>query len=268
MSEQLPSPIETPDTLLCIFRYCEPLQLCHTIACVCRSWRQLAKHKSLWHHHCSSLWQGKLYILSQAINARVCSPLSAFKLSFIDQRRNVITFDELTSIAWKFKAKYRSSHIAPNESISCRFAKDRSLQVPPIGSFHWRLASDMNHGRYRYSYQDHLLRDTNPGWFGYRNCYKTKKGNRLKLKFQSLQKSKVTTSVRSGIQGLRRRWIRSSKKKEGAKDESNDENKDVTAKAVRGRYIVVDQYPPLVVLRNEEHWGYTLENNWVVFTSW
>ena len=318
-SELKIEPTEIPDILLHIFTFCEPLQLCHTLSLVCSTWNNITKHKCLWHKHCTDLWKGKLYIINIAINKRISSPYNAYKISYIDRKRNVISFDELTRIKWNFTMKYRSNHFDENEVILSKFTKDYQLDLPRFGTeFRWKFVNGrFNRWKQYELYDDYCdkhsndVKHTNYGWIQYIKTNKKQKKkkyiqstkNKLKQKFIKFDKTKIKNSINSGMKQLRRKLTIKKKsdhnicnddkkteeydkaceeeeeeveeKSEQDKGNDNESGSDIddfeciapNGDTNEGRFIQVNQYPPLFVFR-DENWGFILENKWVIFTSY
>ena len=305
MLSRLPStelhliPTEIPDILHHVFKYCESLELCKNICLVCSSWNQVAKHKNIWHFHCDQLWKGKLFIILMAINKRISSPYLAYKISYIDRKRNVISYDELTRIKWNFRLKYRSHHFGDKDITVCQFTKQHVLKLPPFGEFNWKFVKGRFtkwRGKSVYDNDsDDDINKTNFGWIEYMKKYEKEKNrnakrNRLRKKFENFNRAKVANSLKDGIKQLRRKL---SIKKNVVYDDVNNpkmneeentaeqqesyildyrEDDDFTIKAPNddaneGRYIQCNQYPPLHVFRDKD-WGFILENKWVIFTSY
>ena len=275
--------LEIPDIVLHIFQYIEALQLCSRMSLVNSMWNTTAKKESVWHQHCQSLWTEKLYIVHIALNKRISSPRQAFKISYIDRNRNVISYDELTSIKWNFQTKYQSNYTRSNEIISCRFTKDFGLELPRFGGdFKWRFVkgrfSKWMNPEFYHQVNKHAQHAVNTN-YGYTKTIKNIKSqspfkqNILKQKFNNFGQNKVANSIKSGIQHLKQKLNKNNSSypiNEEHKVEENEDDISIQApngELNEGRYIQVNHYPPLWVFR-DTNWGFILENRWVIFTSY
>eukprot|EP01084_Bolivina_argentea_P071175 129436_1 len=139
------APIEIPDILHYIFQFSQPLDLLLNVSCVSQFWCELVKSsKSLWLYNCDALWKGKFFINPNAQNIKVSKPVDAFQMSWIDRKRNVITFKELTELKWQLRLKFASSFTKKeNEMILCSFLPDHTLiHEPRMGNFRWRFVEE------------------------------------------------------------------------------------------------------------------------------
>ena len=211
-----------------IFEFCHPLDLCSTICHVSKDWNLLiVNQKALWSQHCDTLWRGKSYILPQATDIQASDPMNAYKISCIDQKRNVITFDELTSIKWHFTFKgWDPRFITGNNDeetiIFGEFHKNGTLTHAPIQFGH----------RFRWKFIEYF---TKRSWL---NEY---------LEMSDEEEEEEST------------------------DKENVCEYGYLEKRIDGRqsrWIQVNNFPPLVVARNPENWGFILQNDHVTFTSY
>ena len=226
--------LEIDDVLYHLFQFISPLELCSTTTLICKYWRDLVKnYKSYWTNHCEAMWRGKFYILSEATKLLKTDPLNAYKISYIDRKRNVINYEELTSIQWHFRFKFASplhiTNLLEDENgnqriIIADFQEDGTLIHEPIrGSFHWQFVKKRERKNDPFNF---FLRDLDE------DCHEAKAQNE-EINFGYDEDKEI---------------------KEGIKGKS--------------RWVQVNHFPAGVVSRNGGNWGWIIQNTYVIFTSY
>eukprot|EP01084_Bolivina_argentea_P071496 129970_1 len=221
------TPLEIDDILLHVFEFASPLELCSIISYISKHWRNLlVNHKNLWLRFCTTFWKGKFYIISKATEIENTDPLNAYKISYIDQERNVITFEELTCIKWHFRFKWDTNplHIAAainkeETVIVANFGKDGTLRHEPVrGQFNWSFVNESDK-----SYSKFF------NYFGIAGTENKNKENETKYGYY------------------------------GQKEYVKPGHDKTNGQLNKSRWIQVNHFPPLVVTRNSSNWGFVLQ---------
>eukprot|EP01084_Bolivina_argentea_P071495 129965_1 len=245
MSQHLPStnlnisPIQIDDILFYIFRFTNPLELSSSISLVCPYWNKLVfNNKILWLYYCDLLWKGKFFITAKAMNIKQTAPIDAFKLSYLDRQRNVITINELTSIQWHFKPKTNKS-IDENNIIIAKFNTNHTLT---------HQNNNNSNQQYIWKFVQEIT-----------NTFGLQRSSR----FHSLNDFDINTknSTNSNPQTCYG-YITM---------EHNYKNKNILIngkKLTQSRWIKINNFQPLCAFREEYGWGWILQNEDVIFTSY
>mmetsp|Transcript_56497 Transcript_56497/g.89985 ORF Transcript_56497/g.89985 Transcript_56497/m.89985 type:complete len:249 (-) Transcript_56497:10-756(-) len=241
------SPLDIEDILYYLFHFCHPMHLLSKMTRVCKHWNaSIVNYKYLWTLHCNTVWTGKLYILPKAAELHKTSPLDAYKISCIDKHRNVITLHELVSIKWQFRFKWdmnplhafsSDSDTATGETplVFSNFREDGSLIHEPYqGHFHWTFVKKPIASAADFASLNALFGDDHDTW----NTTEEEGGGEL-------------DETHYGWNGY-------------------VPNKMIAARRhlQQSRWIQVNHFPPLCASRNASNWGWILQNEFVLLTSY
>ena len=227
--------LEIEDILYLLFQFLSPIELYTKITLISKHWRHLIiNNKSLWSFHCESLWKGKFYILPIASKISKADPLNAYRISYMDRERNVINYQELISIKWHFKFKWNANplHIAA-------LIKDEDGN-PRIVFAHFHEDGT-------------LLHEPIQGQFHWKFVEEPERSNHDHV-FEHLRIS--NDDQLSKIE------------KEPICYGYDDEQEIMIGIKGKSRWIQVNHFPPLLVSRDKANWGWILQNDYVIFTSY
>ena len=228
--------LEIEDILYHLFQFVSPIELYTKITLISKHWRHLIiNYKSLWSFHCESLWKGKFYIPSIASKIFKTDPLKAYKISYMDRDRNVINHHELISIKWHFRFKWDTNPLHISAVTEDEDGNPRIM----FADFHedGTLVHEPIQGQYHWKFvQIKSERSNYNHIFDYLYISNDAELNKIEKEpvcygYDDQQKIKV------GIKG-------------------------------KSRWIQVNHFPPLVVSRNKANWGWILQNDYVIFTSY
>eukprot|EP01083_Nonionella_stella_P156750 507962_1 len=257
------SPVQIADILCYIFQFTNPLELSSSISLVSQYWNRLVfSNKLLWCYYCDLLWKGKFFITPKAIHIKHSKPLDAFKMSYIDRERNVITLKELTAIKWQFKLKQHPLY----ENATVFFAQfniDGTLTHQNIHfmgrQFKWKFVEQITtnvFGLQRSSRFNRLddfdvkaksaTNSNTPTRYGYER-YMKQRSNTLDIGDHATEDGEREEGEVSRLSMYRT---------------NKYEQKELT----QSRWVRINNFPPLCAFRNRD-WGWILQNEHIIFTS-
>ena len=250
------SPVQINDILIYIFLNLSPLELSSTISLVSSAWNKLViNNKLLWLFYCDVLWKGKFFIHAQAMKLKQSKPVEAFKMSWLDRQRNVIHFNELTSMKWQFRFKWNVNNGDKDrhqnaQLMLAQFNIDGTLiheNVDFHREFRWRFIKG----------PDTQQSDTDTfDNFDNFDRFQLRRTSR----FSTLNEFDILAK-KSGNYDIQTNY--------GYDEYSqflNNTNQTLF-QICKSRWIKVNQFPPLCAFR-DNNWGWILENEHVIFTSY
>jgi len=240
------SPVEINDLLSYIFFHLTPLELSSTISLVSKAFNQIVfNNKMIWLYYCNLLWKGKFFIIPKAIELKVSKPCDAYKISWIDRERNVINFKELTQMKWRFRIKnqYRFNLLnSDNNDDTLSFAKfnvDGSL-------IHENL--DFGPRQFRWRFVEEQENEENFDRFSLKRTSRFYSMNEFDINSKNSTNSNIQTCY-------------------GYDNEQQSDADNKYNKLIKSRWIKINEFPVLCAFR-DQNWGWILQNERVIFTSY
>mmetsp|Transcript_9032 Transcript_9032/g.8124 ORF Transcript_9032/g.8124 Transcript_9032/m.8124 type:complete len:269 (+) Transcript_9032:1-807(+) len=249
------NPVEINDLLSYIFLNLTPLELSSTISLVSKAFNQVVfNNKMIWLYYCNLLWKGKFFIIPRAIELKVSKPCDAFKISWIDRERNVINLKELTAMKWRFRIKkqYSFNLLTSNIDDNCGEDKDKMLAKFNTDGSLVHENVDFGGRQFKWKFVSEETTEENYDPFSLKRSrgFSSLNVNEFDINSKNSTNSNVQTCY-----GYEHSVC------------NDDEDDADNISLCKSRWIKVNEFPVLCAFR-DENWGWILQNERVIFTSY